>query len=399
MKKSHSNSSSRSAFRAIYFLPVVAFTLFLVHYIIGTDQNEKPVKAKAIIKQEVQSAGQKPPREIEQKVMLEPEIEPDREEQVSARNDDRGPLKELIPTDAQSRSLYEAEEALVQTCMNERGFEYITNSFDAKTEQEKRESEYTLPKPGDIEAARTRGYGIAESIEMGVPPNNDSKESVNSDKEIEAKNTDKTDSQVDPNGELLANMSPEQQQAWNEAFFGRMDDNNVESPDVEGSIITVELPSGGKVFWDSNSCLSNARREIYDSSVKQMENQIATQSLVNSIITAASQDARYLGALEQWRSCMLSHGLSYKNPGEAANVLQREYSEGKLDIEALQKKEIYYASIEAACFQQYSVGDVYKTAEHRAETKIRETEADQIDYLHVELQNALIMAERYAPHP
>jgi hypothetical protein len=331
--------------------------------------------------------------------MPEPEPELDREEQVSTQDDDTGPLKELVPTDTQSQSLYEAEEALVQTCMNERGFEYITNSFDAKTEQEKRESEYALPKPGDIEAARARGYGIAESIEMGVPPNTDSKESVNSDNEIEAKNTDKTNSQVDPNGELLANMSPEQQQAWNEAFFGRMDNDIVESSDVEGSIITVELPSGGKVLWDSNSCLSNAQREIYDSSVKQMENQIATQALVNNIATTASQDAEYQGALEQWRSCMLSHDLSYQNPGEAATALQREYSEGRLDIEALQKKEIHYASIEAACFQQYSVGDIYKTAEHRAETKIRETEADQIDYLRAELQNALIMAERYAPHP
>jgi hypothetical protein len=130
-----------------------------------------------------------------------------------------------------------------------------------------------------------------------------------------------------------------------------------------------------------------------------MENQIATQALVNSIITAASQDAEYQGALEQWRSCMLSYDLSYQNPGEAANALLLEYSEGKLDIEALHKKEIHYASIEAACFHQHSVGDTYKTAEHRAETKIRETEADQIDYLRAELQNALIMAERYAPHP
>jgi hypothetical protein len=407
MKKSHSNSSSRSAFRAIYFLPVVAFALFFVHYLIGTDQNDNPVKAKAVIKPEAQSAIHKPPREIEQMVMPQPdperepgpeaEPEPATEEQVSAENDDTGPLKELFPTDAQSQLLYEAEEALVQTCMNERGFEYITNSFDAKTEQEKQE--FTPPKPGDMEAARTRGYGIAESIGMGAPPNADSKDSVNSDKEIEAKNTDKTDSQVDPNGELLANMSPEQQQAWNDAFFGRMDGNNVESPDVEGSIITVELPSGGKILWDSNSCLSNARREIYDSSVKQMENQIATQALINNIATAASQDAEYQGALEQWRSCMLSHDLSYQNPGEAANALQREYSEGKLDIDALQKKEIHYASIEAACFQQYSVGDAYTTAEHRAETKIRETKADQINYLHEELQNALVMSERYAPHP
>jgi hypothetical protein len=409
MKKNHSNSSSRSTFWAIYFLPLVVFVLLFVHYLIGTDQNNNPVKAKAKIKPEAQMAIQKSPREIAQKVMPEPvlelELEPDTEldpeldteEQVSAQNDDTGPLKELALTDAQSQLLYEAEEALVQTCMNERGFEYITNPYVTKTELEKLEP--IPPKPGDIGAARTRGYGIAESIEMGVPPNADSKESVNSDKGIETKDRDKTDSEADPNGELLANMSPEQQQAWNEAFFGRMDNSNVESPDVEGSIMTVELPSGGKVRWDSNSCLSNARREIYGSSMKQMESQIAAQALVNNIATAASQDKKYQGALEQWQSCMLSHGLSYKNPGEAAAALHSEYSNGKLDIIALQKKEIHYAGIEAACFQQYSVGDAYKAAEHVAEAKIRETKADQINDLQAELQNALILAERYAPHP
>ncbi|MES9972423.1 MAG: hypothetical protein ABW092_20510 [Candidatus Thiodiazotropha sp.] len=401
MKKSHSSNSYRSAFRAIYFLPVVAIVLFFVHYLIGTSQNDSPVKENVTTKPKADSVIQKSSREIEREVMLEPGPDLVTElasvKQVSIQNDDRGPLKELVPTGAQSQLLYEAEEALVQTCMNERGFEYITNSFDAETIQEGQGP--ILPKPGDIEAARTQGYGIAESIEMGQPINADSKESFNSDKEAAIKNSNNTNSQTDPNGELLANMSPEQQQAWNRAFFGRMDDNYGESTDVEGSIITVELPSGGKVQWDSNSCLSNARREIYDSSLKQMENQIATQTLVNNIVAVASQDAEYQAALEQWRNCMLSHGLIYQHPGEAANALHRQYSEGKLDIITLQKKEIRYASIEATCYQQYSVGDAYKTAEHRAETNIREAEAEQIDYLHAELKNALILAEKYAPHP
>jgi hypothetical protein len=401
MKKSQSNGTFRSAFRAIYYLPVVAFVLFIVYYSMGVDPN--PVKSRIKIEAKTQSAIQKPPSEIEQEIRPELEAEPepvtelDREEQVSVQNNDRGPLKELIPTDAQSQLFYEAEEALVQTCMNERGFEYIPNNPNVtKTEREKLEP--IPPKPGDIQAAQTRGYGIAESIELDVSYNEDSKEGVNSGKEIKAKD-DKTDPEADPNSELLKNLSPEQQQAWNEAFFGRMEDE-VESPDVEGSIMTIELPSlGGKIHWDSNSCLSNARREIYGSSMNQMESLVATQELVNQIATAASQDAEYQSALDQWRSCMLSHDLSYQNPGEAAAALYDEYSEGKLDIDALQKKEIHYAGIEAACSRQYSLGDVYKTAEQRAEAKIRETEADQINDLYVEFQNALIMAERYAPHP
>jgi hypothetical protein len=372
----------------------------VIYYLIGAEQNGNPVISKARIKPEAPSAVQESLREIEQKVIeeTEQESELDTEGQVSAQNDDMSPLRELAPTDAQSQLLYEAEEALVQTCMNERGFEYITNPYVTKAEQEKLEP--IPPKPGDIEAARTRGYGISESIELGVPQNADSKESVNSDKEIEAKDADNTDSEADPNSELLATMSPEQQQAWNEAFFGRMDDIDAESPDAEGSIMTVELPSqGGIIRWDSHSCLSNARREIFGSSMKQVESLIATQALVNNIATAASQDAEYQGALEQWRGCMLSHDLPYQNPGDAANALHREYSEGKLDIGELHKKEIRYASIEASCFQQYSVGDVYTAAEHRAEAKIRETEAEKIKDLRAEFQNALISAERYAPHP
>jgi hypothetical protein len=396
MKKDYSNRSSRNAFRSIYLLPVLALVVILVYYLIGAEQNGNPVISKARIKPEAPSAVQESLREIDEETEQESEL--DTEEQVSAQNDGMSPLRELAPTDAQSQLLYEAEEVLVQTCMNERGFEYITNPYVTKAEQEKLEP--IPPKPGDIEAARTRGYGISESIEMGVPPNDDSKESVNSDKEIEVKATDKTDSEADPNSELLATMSPEQQQAWNEAFFGRMDDIDAESPDAEGSIMTVELPSqGGRIRWDSHSCLSNARREIFGSSMKQVESLIATQALFHNIATAASQDAEYQGALDQWRDCMLSHDLPYQNPGEAANALYLEYSEGKLDIGELHKKEIRYASIEASCFQQYSVGDVYTAAEHRAEAKIRETEAEKIKDLRAEFQNALISAERYAPHP
>jgi hypothetical protein len=400
MKKSHSNRSFQKAFRTIYFLPILAVSLFFVYYLSGTDRDDVPVMSEAKIQSKTLSDAHKPPREIEQKnVMLEPEAEPElnTEKQVSSQNDYTGPLRELAPTDVQSQVLYEAEEALVKTCMNERGFEYITNPYVTKAEQEKLEP--IPPKPGDIEAARRRGYGIAESIELGVLSNGDSNDSVNSSKEIETENTVKTDSEADPNADLLANMSPAQQQAWNAAFFGDMDRDNVESSSVEGSIIAVEIPSGGEILWDSNSCLSNARREIYDSSLKQVQNQIATQALVNKIATAASQDAEYQGALEEWRSCMLSHDLSYQNPGEAAADLQREYSEGKLDMDALQRKEIQYASIEAACIQQYSVVDTYITSEQRAEAKIRKTEAEQINDLHADLQKALTLAERYAPHP
>jgi hypothetical protein len=398
MKNSHSNRSSRGIFRIIYYFPVVASVLFFIYHLVGADQDDAPVKSKAIIKTEAQSAIQKPHREIEKNSMPDPEPELDAEKQVSAQNDETRPLKELEPTDAQSQLLYEAEEALVKTCMNERGFEYITNPYITKTEQEKLEP--IPPKPGDVAAARMRGYGIAESIEIGVPPNGDSKESVNPGKESEAKNRDKTSSEMDPNSELLATMSPEQQQAWNEAFFGHIDFDNPENPDVEGSIMTAELPSqGGKILWDSNSCLSNAQREIYGSSMKQVESLIATQTLLNNIAKAASQDAEYQEVLEQWRSCMLNHDLSFKNPGEAANSLYHEYSEGKLDIIELQKKEIRYASIEATCFQQYSIGDTYTSAEHRAEAKIRETEAEKIKNLHDEFQSALVLAEKYAQHP
>jgi hypothetical protein len=409
MKNNHSNRPFQKAFRTVYVLPVLTVVLGFVYYLIETDRDDTPVISKNI-QPKTLSAVHKSPYEIEQRKVVskqepepEPEPEPelelepelDSEEQASIQNDYTGPLRELAPTDVQSQLLYEAEETLVRTCMNERGFEYIANPYVTKTEQEKLEP--IPPKPGDIEAARIRGYGIAESIDFGIPSNNDSKESVNSDKEIKAENRDKTDPQADPNADLLANMSPEQQQAWNEALFGNMENDNVESSSEDGVIIGVEMPSGGEIRWDSNSCLSNARREIYDSSLKQVENQIATQALVNNIATVASQDEEFQGTLEAWRSCMLTNNLPYQYPGEAAIELQREYSEGKLDMDALQKKEIHYASIEAACLRQYSVVDAYITSEQRAEAKIRETEAEQINDLHAEFQKALISAERYAP--
>lgn len=290
-------------------------------------------------------------------------------ELVIEEDDYKGPLTELVPTEAQSRLLYEAEEAAIATCMNERGFEYKPNPY---LSNEELEPWAEAVEPGDVVAAQTRGYGIRESIEA-----------------------DRVPLPVSPNEELTASLSPEQYQAWSEAFSGALPDSSYTAD--EGSWVSVDVPSVGKVVWDTESCVSNARRAVYGSDVKQMEDQVKEKVLREDIAAATEQDPEYNKALEHWRRCISRQGLSYEFPGQAAVALRQEFDEGKLDISALQSKEEEVAAVDATCYQQHAVDKAFAAAQQRSETKLRAKNREQIESLRSALQSALARAEELSP--
>jgi len=288
---------------------------------------------------------------------------------------DESILETVMPTSDQAAQLFIAEERLVEQCMNERGLPYIPISADDDLEPPER------VERGDIEIAKLRGYGISDDIEFEEGVGSDTLESVNS-----ASNFSHLSAGiVNPNDVYLSSVSEEEQQTWHEALMGKIDVNN---PSVGDSVVGIEDPSGGAMYWDSNACLTNARRELYDSDIEHMEDSVAAHSLQERMINYIDENVEFQSVFSQWKDCMAENDLPNEFFGEAADVLSGRYYNGELSVEELRAEEIRVATIDASCYQQHSLGDVLAIAESQAEARLWDESAEEI----IELQNSVTTA-------
>lgn len=279
-------------------------------------------------------------------------------------------LAELIPTEEQSRILYEAEEAAVAKCMNERGFEYEPNSYESTADR--KPWEVSL-KSGDLETAGEVGYGIAASLEMDRMPIPESE-----------------------NDQKFAAMSPEAQQAWADAFAGPMIEDPTKIPD-SGTWVSLEHPSGAVLVWDSSSCLSAARQSVYGDEVEQMHNEFSENELRDQVADLIEKDTAYVQSMDDWRTCMSEAGYEYENPSAATNSLQEQYNAGKLDIAALQTREIEIAKADAKCHQSSRMDNAFAAAKQRAESSVRAEHGDRLAKLQKSLASSLDRAQKQLP--
>lgn len=273
------------------------------------------------------------------------------------------PLQELIPTDEESRLLYEAEEAALTNCMNERGFEYIPNPYLSNKELYAVDAFFASSE-------NITGYGISDSLSHYPIP-----------------------LPVSANDVLTDHLSSEEQNAWANAFSGQIP--TPENPIPSGSIVSVEIPSLGIVAWDQNSCLATARRAVYGDDVKHMQDRIAEDVLRRQITSTIDNDPGYKRSLQHWRNCMQAHQLQFEYPRQAAEILSGEYAAGTIDLDTLRQRETAIASTDRACYQQAEIDTAYRSATKQAETQVRQLHSEEITALHAALVNALKQAENY----
>src|SRR5215510_13661805 len=76
-------------------------------------------------------------------------------------------LSELDRTPEQGQLLWTATEELIAACMRARSFTYLPNPMPEEPEPDPK---HARTDPGDVAAARDRGYGLANSIQAGEMP-------------------------------------------------------------------------------------------------------------------------------------------------------------------------------------------------------------------------------------
>lgn len=268
----------------------------------------------------------------------------------------------------EDRLLWDAEEAAVAACMRERGFEYTPNPSgggDAPAG-----AEPAGPRPGDVSAARARGFGIAASIEAAPTP------------------------APDVNRARVEAMAPDARRAWLEALSGPPIEPT--GPADRPGLGTVSIPGGPMVQWDRGACLAHAERSLHGDDLRHTEQVTMINFLREQIALTAREDPEYRAGVERWRGCMGARGWPYPEPGAAAHALAEEYESGGLTLDGLRQREIAVATAEASCHQEAGLAAIHERARARAEAKVEREHRALLESYVAAQADALARASRVA---
>lgn len=240
-------------------------------------------------------------------------------------------------------TMWRAEEALIAECMQARGFPYVPVPVDTEPEQN---MAFERVAPGDIDAARALGYGIAQAIAQGEQP--------------------KTG--TDPNAAWVEGLPPEQRSAYFEALQGPA--ISPSDPSVRERVVSLPIPGGGAVSWYRDSCLAEARSQLYGDDYEDNELGFGRRELQRELASRIQREPAVAGAADRWRGCMQRRGHQAEHSGEIQKALARDYRAGKLTLEQLREREIAAATADAECFAEAGVGAARRAAQESVEPKL-----------------------------
>jgi hypothetical protein len=316
-------------------------------------QQHAPVVSRAAAHAATQSRVQTVQRlEVERRIALSP------------TRVDR--LAELQPNREQSALLWLAEEELVADCMKSRGFEYWPHPADTDSEAN---PAFTRPRPGDVEAARSEGYGLWRSLTGEAPSR---------------------EPPPDPNADLIKAMDPVRRAAYFEALRGP----NVSpaDPSVRQRVASMRMPGGAMVYWYPESCFARARSRLYGDEYQNIMSGPAHVEAEENVESLVQADGEYTRARDAWRACMLRRGQSVASSSDASAELLRDFHAGKLTLDTLREREIEIAVADADCFVETGLGPARRAAHERAEREVVRDGQDQLSAIKRNQQLALARA-------
>ncbi|MFF2520683.1 hypothetical protein [Streptomyces liangshanensis] len=183
-------------------------------------------------------------------------------------------------------TLYLAEQRLISTCMDKKGFRYYVVPPAAL-------SASPMERPfgsDDVAWAEEHGYGI-------------------SDGEQDRRNRE--ESRPNPNGRYIASLSDARGRAFQRALDG-----------TNPAAITVQVPSMGRVFTSADGCQADARARLYGDLGRWTAAKATVVNLRALVRPRLDKDPRYAGALASWRRCMARHGFPYDGPSDAVMAMR-----------------------------------------------------------------------------
>jgi hypothetical protein len=192
---------------------------------------------------------------------------------AAARTDTAPTGREL--TDTEQILVDQAQELLVQDCMEVEGFRY--EPVHIADVEERQGSGYVLD---DVDWAREHGYGW----------------------ELEDRAAEIQ--QNDPNHAYANKLPRAERMRWSTMLLG----------DPSGGMLTAELPMGGSVQTPRDSCFAQAKDELYGDFAAWFQAEKVATNLVGIYAEDIIADERFEAELAAWSACMSRRGHEYPDP-------------------------------------------------------------------------------------
>lgn len=219
--------------------------------------------------------------------------------------------------EAQEKVLFEAQNLLVQKCMERAGYRYTLPPF--------------IPAPALPAAAvtdplyvnqrelRSHGYGISRNATSAAASSNG-----------------QPGPPGDPNAPYVQSLSSQQRQHYQEASFG-------------AKSLTVTLPDGKRISFTPRGCLGKAETELYGSAIQYNIVSIYDADIFDKVRNDALWSAAWKSAEAVWANCMAARGYHYANELAARVDVMSRYAASGARPAGVHGYEMRVARHDAAC--------------------------------------------------
>lgn len=198
---------------------------------------------------------------------------------------DSGPARTAEPagegralTKAERGLLEDAEGLLVRDCMRDRGFEIFLGETSNDADEPR-----STPMYGNDDIAYARQHGL------GIGDREQARDS-------------------DPNSRYVDGLSRTEQAEYSVALNG--------DPTDEEHMVTVDLPGGYRVSYNSESCRSVAKAELYGDFARWTTVETRVNNLSTTYGAKVAENKGYRKVLASWRTCMRDKGQPAESPTE-----------------------------------------------------------------------------------
>lgn len=229
------------------------------------------------------------------------------------------------PSGNPEQTLHLAEQLLIKSCMEKRGYQYWIEPWRAA------DAAHRFPYVLDDAAwAKAHGYGS----------------DVLRKREAQALR--------DPNQKYFRSTPADRRPALLSAING---------PRPQG--LSARLPTGLLVTHSDQGCVADAERELYKDLSAWFRVTRVRDSLGGMRVALVLGDKRYRAATKPWSTCMRGRGYAYRSPAEARAAVTQP---GRTWPHS---EEVRLASAEAACAESSGLSSVAKNLDAKYRTELR----------------------------
>ncbi|MGL5810751.1 MAG: hypothetical protein ACRCYQ_12480 [Nocardioides sp.] len=194
----------------------------------------------------------------------------------------------LYMDSAAERTLHDASERAVATCMSGRGFRYLAEPYPG------------IPTEPDVlsdtDRAAVAGYALPQ---RASPPS--------------------------PNNEWLATLSKSEQVAWHESLLGRPAPPGFDKDASDSSrFVVIRIPGQGAMAYDPRSCDSIGQEKVRGNLRRWREHETVIEGMQREIYPRMRNDPRFISAEDRWRACMKRAGYDYEYPRAPVTEFSRK---------------------------------------------------------------------------